>query len=282
MVNLVQRFLLEDLDIRGTFVKLDSEWQEVLTRRNYSDSIVELLGQATAVVLLMSSNIKFNGKLTLQLQSEGDLDLLIVQSNKVHEFRSFARNKGNVIGNDLTQITQKGIFVITIEANIGDKPYQGLVSVDFDSMAENIETYFNQSEQIQTMLVLRANNHQVAGLLLQALPDTKADNNDWERLRYMAETLSLEELKSIDRKTLINKMFAEDNVTVYPHEEASFQCACSEEKTLSILSGLDVKELAEIVKDSEPVTISCDFCGKKYRHDVATVNALLANKIHPN
>ncbi len=281
MANVVQKFLLSDLDIRGAFVHLDSEWQEVLARRSHVSSIVELLGQATAATLLMSSHIKFDGKLNMQLQSNGDLSLMIVQSDSAHNFRSFARYKG-ILGGELSEVAPDGVFIIAIEAKQGEEPYHGLVNLESNSMAENLENYFSLSEQLQTLFVLRADGEQAAGLLLQALPEMRAQEDDWRRLRHVAETLDLAELKTIDSETLIGRIFAEDDVIVYPAETAHFRCSCSDERTLAMLSSLPIEELTEIANSQEAVSVFCDFCGKHYTHDAATIDALVANKIHPN
>lgn len=281
MTNNIQKFLFNNLGVRGVVVQLDTAWQEVLKRRSYAPHLAEILGEATVATLLMSANVKFDGQLMLQLQSQGDLPLLIVQSDNQQQFRALARHN-NESRESLTAMTPQGIIAIMIEANIGDEPYQGVVSIDADSMAENIETYFNQSEQLQTLLILRANNQQAAGLLLQVLPDAHIADDDWIRLRHMAETLNLAELQNIDSETLISRLFAEDDKTVFPATAATFQCACSDERTLSMLASLDESELKEIADSNKTVSVSCDFCGKIYEHDAATVAALLSNKIHPN
>ncbi len=281
MKNNTQKFLLNDLDVRGVIVHLDSEWQELLSRRSYDSHITELLGQSTAATLLMSSNVKFEGNLLLQLQSQGALSMLLVQADNNNHFRALAQcEKSNELS--LTQMTPDGLIAIIIEAKIGEKPYQGLVSIESDSMAENLETYFNQSEQLKTLLVLRADNEQVAGILLQVLPDADISDDDWLRLRHLAETLNLAELKSTDTQIMIERIFAEDDKTVYAPSPVKFECGCSDERTLSMLSSLDESELKEIVDAQESVVVGCDFCGKQYEHDVATISALLSNKIHPN
>lgn len=281
MANTIQKFLFNDLDVRGVVVHVDSAWQELLQRRSYTPKITELLGEATVATLLMSANVKFDGQIMLQLQSPGDLSLLLVQSDNQQQFRALARYDG-LLGEPLTQMATQGVIAIMIEAKIGDEPYQGLVSIDSDSMADNIETYFNQSEQLQTMLVLRADEQQAAGILLQVLPDADISTDDWIRLRHMAETLNLEELQHIDSETVISRLFAEDNKTVFPASATNFQCGCSDERTLSMLASLDEAELTEIVGANQSVSVSCDFCGQHYAHDAATIAALLANKIHPN
>ncbi|MBS9781842.1 MAG: Hsp33 family molecular chaperone HslO [Gammaproteobacteria bacterium] len=281
MKNKIQKFLLNDLDVRGVIVHLDSEWQELLSRRSYDSHINELLGQSTAATLLMSANVKFEGNLLLQLQSQGALSMLLVQADNNNHFRALAQcEKSNELS--LTQMTPDGLIAIIIEAKIGEKPYQGLVGIESDSMAENLETYFNQSEQLKTLLVLRADNEQIAGILLQVLPNANISDDDWQRLRHISETLNLAELKTTDTQTMIERIFAEDDKTVYEPSPAKFECGCSDERTLSMLSALDESELKEIVEAQESVVVGCDFCGKQYEHDVATIAALLSNKIHPN
>ncbi len=283
MTNTIQSFLLNDLNIRGVLVHIDSAWQEVLARRSYPAAITTILGEASVANLLMSSHIKFNGKLTLQLQSDGDLRLLVVQSDNQHRFRALARYQEPMpSGGGLRAMAQNGVIIISIEAEVGDQPYQGLISLDSDSIAENIETYFNQSEQLQTVLILRADAERAAGLLLQAMPDGSAGTDDWQRLRYVGETLSLAECDNTDSQTMIKRLFAEDDVITYPERNIQFVCSCSDERTFGMLTALSNDELQEIIDKAEDVVIDCDFCGKRYRHDVATIAALLANKMNPN
>lgn len=281
MADSVQKFLLNDLDVRGVIVHLDNAWQTLLSRRQYSPTSTKLLGQATVATLLMSANIKFDGQLMLQLQSSGDLSLLVVQSNNKREFRAMTKNTSLESG-ELNDIAKGGVIAIMVEANKGDEPYQGMVGISEGSMSANLETYFNQSEQLQTMLILRADNEQVAGILLQVLPSSRVCDDDWQRLRHVTETLNLAEMHSIDTETMIARIFAEDDKTVYPPQSADFSCNCSAERTLVMLTNLDDAELQEIVDAEESVIVSCDFCGQKFEHDSPTVAALLSNKIYPN
>ncbi len=281
MSNTLQRFLLDELDVRGAIVHLDSAWQAVLSRRDYAAPIAELLGQATVATLLMSSNIKFDGQLMLQLQSPNELSLLVVQSDNAYHFRSAARYNGGEAG-QLSDITKDGVIAITIEADKGKTPYQGVVGISSDALSENLETYFSQSEQLQTLLVLRADGSRAAGILLQVMPSAQITDDDWTRLRHMAETLNLAECQDADTQTLIARIFAEDGKTIYDAETPAFECTCSTERTLGMLSSLETAELQDIVNSAEPIVVACDFCGQQYTHDTATIAALLSNKIHPN
>ncbi|MPV85865.1 Hsp33 family molecular chaperone HslO [Ostreibacterium oceani] len=277
----LQKFLLKDLAIRGAIVSLQSSWQEVLNRRPYPPQMTELLGQATAATLLMTANIKFDGRLTLQLQSEGDLRLVVVQSDNQLAFRALAQCKP-IKTNQLSTITENGIIAISLENKHEKQPYQGLVGVQADALSENIEFYFNQSEQLKTLLVLRANDQQAGGVLLQAMPQCDASEDDWQRLRYVLNTFSLRELRAIDLPTKLQRLFAEDEVVIFPESHPNFDCTCSEERTLMMLNSLSVSKLEDIIHKDTAINIACDFCGQTYRHDAATIQALLANRQHPN
>ncbi len=281
MANTIQKFLLNELGVRGAVVHVDSAWQTVLTRRTYPENIAELLGQAVAATLLMSSNIKFEGQLMMQLQSPSDLSLLVVQSSNDYHFRALARHRPQPTGS-LLDMADDGLIAIILEAEHGKTPYQGVVGINSDTLAGNLATYFNQSEQLQTLFVLRANQQQAAGIFLQVLPDATIDDDDWQRLQHLTDTLNLQELQNIDAQTLITRIFAEDDKTLYPAETVTFDCGCSDARTLAMLANLEVSELEEIVATDESVVVACDFCGQQYSHDAATIAALLANKIHPN
>ncbi len=286
MANTIQKFLLNELDVRGAIVHLDTAWQTILERREYPHNIAELLGQATAATLLMSTNIKFNGQLMLQLQSPSNLSLLTVQNTNTYHFRALARyQEDNVLNSpqqSLTKLANDGLIAIIVEAEKGKEPYQGIVGIDSDVLSDCLETYFNQSEQLKTMLILRANEKQVAGILLQVMPSSKVNDDDWERLRHICETLNLSELETVDCETMIGRIFAEDDKVVYPCEPATFSCTCSDERTLAMLTSLETEELQDIVDAGESITIACDFCGQAYNHDVATISALLSHKKYPN
>src|SRR3954463_5893805 len=73
----VQRFLFEDLDIRGRLVCLTAAWQSMLAGRGYPDDIVGLLGHTTALNVLLGANQKGAGRVTLQVQGSGPVKLLV-------------------------------------------------------------------------------------------------------------------------------------------------------------------------------------------------------------
>ncbi len=280
MKDIKQKFLLEDLDIKGSIVSLSSSWQEVLSRKNYSDNVIPLLGEITVSSILMASNIKFEGNIIAQLQSEGALSLLVSQCDNHSNFRSFSKYD-ELSSSDLLEITDKGCLVVTIKQKNQD-PYQGVVEVESNNISDLVENFFEKSEQLKTIVVLKADKNMAAGIILQALPSCKASEDDWQRLRFVIDTLSLSEIKEADTQTIIERIFAEDDKTVYDVEETKFKCVCSYERTLGALTTIEESELESIAKEEKSITIDCGFCGKQYTHDAETVAALVKNKTQPN
>ena len=73
----VQRFLFENLDIRGRLVCLTGAWQRMLDGRGYPEDIAALLGHTTALNVLLGANQKGSGRVTLQVQGSGPVKLLV-------------------------------------------------------------------------------------------------------------------------------------------------------------------------------------------------------------
>src|ERR671937_190850 len=71
----VQRFLFENLDIRGRLVCLTGAWRRMLDGRGYPEDIVSLLGHTTALNTLLGANQKGAGRVTLQVQGSGPVKL---------------------------------------------------------------------------------------------------------------------------------------------------------------------------------------------------------------
>lgn len=285
MINEKQKFLLPELNIRGAVVGLSSSWQEVITRRAYPSLVESWLGQASCATLLMAASMKIDGELSLQIQSDGYLKYLVVQTQSDGGFRSIAKLDDEAIPNqtfNLQSASKNGVMLISLAQKNQKEPYKAMITIDQASIADNIESYFYQSEQLKTFLRLDSNHQFSAGIMLQAMPDCHASEDDWQRLRFVMDTLNLDEYQENDTATIINRLFAEEDRVVYEPERLFFNCICSSSKTLSMLSLLEEKDLQEILEQQEEVIVGCDFCGKKYSHDLATVHALIANKIHPN
>ncbi len=273
----LQRFIFEQLGLRGEWVRLHKSWEDCRRNLGFASSDVEaLFGQAMAASVLLSATIKFNGSLILQAQGEGALKAVVAQCTHDKKIRGWVRNDKEVPKGNIQQMLGQGHLAITIESDIAD-PYQGIVSLDEKTLSENLQNYFTQSEQLNTRLWLFADKHFAAGLLLQEVPDRKLSPLDWERISILADTVTQEEMMTLDSEEMLYRLFNEEEVKVYDPEAVQFGCTCSRQKTASTLLALGRSELELILSEQDLISVGCQFCGEQFEFDKVDVENLLQN-----
>jgi len=260
MPDQIHRFIFDTYGIRGELVKLEASSQRMLQDHRYPPVIASLLQQTAAVSALLATTLKFEGKISIQLQTPGDLKMLVVQTTHKLGYRGLARFEPETDYNEksFAELTQNGQMSITIEPNKG-KRYQGIVPLNGVNLAECIENYFNQSEQLQTRIWLFNDDNQVCGLLLQALPDMLSDDA-FEHLVYLASTLTPDECLSVDSEILLHRLFHQESVKNLAVDPINFTCGCSEKKMLDSIRLLPEHEIKEILESKGALSLRCEFC----------------------
>jgi molecular chaperone Hsp33 len=267
MSDTLHRFLFERLAVRGESVHLNATWQTVLERRDYPPVIRRVLGEALAATALLSATLKVQGLLTLQLQAQGPLHLLVVQCTHSRRLRGLARWQDSVSKAPLSALCGEGTLTITFEPDDGQERYQGIVQLTGDSLAGVLETYFARSEQLPTRLYLEADDHTAAGLLLQRLPGGSADPDAWNRIEHLGDTVTAAELLGLDAQALIRRLFHEEDIRLFEADPVAFRCTCSAERVQSLLRALGREEVRSIVVEQGRVGVTCEFCGLSYDFD---------------
>ena len=189
-IDTLHRFVIEDSGVRGELVHLDATWQSLLANTRYPDPVLDVLGEALSAVALLSATIKFDGSLILQISGDGPLHMVVVQATGRRTLRGLARWRGTVDPGPLGQLTGKGHLAMTIDPGPGKERYQGIVGLEGDSLAEILQVYFQNSEQLPTRLWLAADREHAAGLLLQHLPGRDNDPDVWNRAVHLASTVA--------------------------------------------------------------------------------------------
>lgn len=272
--DFLHRFLFEELGIRGLWVKLGSSWQTAKQHQQCPDNVQVQLGHALAAVVLLSSTIKFSGAMILQAQGDGALKTLVAQSTHDLKIRGLIRGSESVIVGSLQDMFGEGRLVITVSSE-NSKPYQGIVALQGDNLAAALEAYFAQSEQINTRLWLFANENQAVGLLLQELPAQLGNQEDWERITALANTITEQELLALDCEDLLYRLFHQENVRLFDGEPVEFECSCSKTKIENALRQLGRQELESVLFERGQIEVNCEFCNKYYRFDRIDVEQLL-------
>jgi molecular chaperone Hsp33 len=295
----LHKFLFEGLPVRGMLVRLTDAWQEVLRRRDavggYPPPVRRLLGEMAAAATLMQANIKFNGALVLQVFGDGPVKLAVAEAQPDLSFRATAKVVGDVPPNArleaMLNVHGKGRCAITLDPKErlpGQQPYQGIVPLHGDrreplqALSEVLEHYMLQSEQLDTRLILAADDRVAAGLLIQRLPVEGERNlgerigldESFNRIAHLASTLTSEELLTLDADTVLHRLFWEEDVRRFEPLRPRFACTCSRERVGAMLRGLGREEIDGIVVERGDVEIGCDFCGLQYRFDAVDVGEL--------
>ncbi|QIL19991.1 Hsp33 family molecular chaperone HslO [Thermomonas sp. HDW16] len=266
------RFLLPTAGVRGVAVRLDDTWQTMAARALYPPAVAELLGEATAAAALFTGHAKIDGRLSVQLRSQGALRTLFAECTAVGTLRGIAQfdEDAPAPSRDLRALGADAMLAITIEnPSLGGRDpirYQGLVELDADNLGEAFEGYFRQSEQLPTRLLLACDGKRSAGLMLQKLPGDGGDDDGWNRASALFETLGSEELLALPPAELIHRLFHEESPEAMGEKPLRFACSCSRERVAAMLVSLGTDEAAAAVESGGgEAQVRCEFCGQDYR-----------------
>ena len=268
----LHKFIFDGLPVRGMVVRLTEAWQEILRRRAgntatgaYPPPVCELLGEMAAAGVLMQGNIKFNGALVLQIFGDGPIKVAVAEVQPDLSLRATATVVGEVPHaaalSQMVNVNNQGRCAITLDPKDrlpGQQAYQGVVPLfgdrrePLEKLSDVLEHYMLQSEQLDTTLVLAADEQVAAGLLIQRLPvqgannlggrataagsdamqaaqgrgsdasspvaGTRANedeiglNEHYNRIAILAKSLKREELLTLDVDTILRRLFWEEPV----------------------------------------------------------------------
>ena len=265
----LQRFIFEHAPIRGEIVHLDATWRAVLERREYPPRVRDVLGELMAAAALLTSTLKFDGRLIMQVQGKGPVSLLVVECTSDRAMRAIAQWHGEVPDAPLAELVGNGRLAVTIDPFKGKERYQAIVNLEGRTVAEAFENYFARSEQLDTRLWLAADPHQAAGMLLQRLPDGPQENDEdaWDRAVHLGSTITRQELLGLPVPDIIHRLYHEEDIRLFSRMPVSFRCSCSRERVESVLRMLGREEIHSILAEQGMVQVDCEFCGNHYEFD---------------
>jgi len=279
----VRRFVLERFPIRGHAVRMSRAWLDLREHQDYPPAVQQMLGDAVGAVVLLAATLKFDGTLTLQLQGQGLVKLLVAQCTHDFKVRAMARHDpiGDTAG--FRSLAGEGQIVVTVEANDRASSYQGVVPITGDSLAECLEAYFVQSEQLPTRVLLASTPGVISGMLVQRVPgeggkkmsiDPAELESAWMKADLAMEALTPPELLADDIETRLVRMFGADEVRVFTGHAVVHECRCSRERVGTMLRSLGAEEIRSVIEEQGAVTVTCEFCQRPYKFDAIDVEQL--------
>jgi molecular chaperone Hsp33 len=307
----LHRFMFEQYPIRGHLVHLDAAWRALIEHREYPEAIRDTLGEAAAASLLLAATIKFEGVLSLQLQGDGPMHLMLAQCTSGLGVRGLARYTEDAFGGAgagvgasagtglgagagtgagdgaglIADLIGAGNLTVTLETDDGSQRYQGIVPITGRRLAESLQVYFENSEQLPTRLWLHADASGASGMLLQRLPvadasrsahaaDAAVVDDAWRRVQLIGETLTPGELRTLGDAEILRRLFNEDDVRLYEPTPVYFRCRCSRERVGGMLQSLGETETRSVLAERGEVEVRCDFCNRAYVFDPVDVAQL--------
>jgi molecular chaperone Hsp33 len=275
--DLLYRFLFEESGVRGELVRLGASRRAILQCHPYPAVVADQLSQMLAASVLLSATIKPEGSLILQAQGDGPLHLVVAQATRRRTVRGLARWNAPVPHGDLAAMFGAGRLALTFETIAGE-PYQGIVGLEGQSLAQAIEIYFVRSEQLATRLWLFGDEERAGGLLLQELPSRARPERDWRRLSELAEGAGTHALLSVPAAELLPGIFTTESLRLFDPEPVAFRCGCSSGRIEGMLRALGRREVDDILEEQGAVQVDCEFCNRRYRFDRVDVERLFSGE----
>jgi molecular chaperone Hsp33 len=281
----LRRFIFEHFPIRGHLVHLDAAWRALIEHRDYPAPIRDTLGEAVAASLLLAATVKFDGVLSLQLQGDGPVHLLLAQCTGGLGVRGLARYRHEpASAGRITELLGAGNLTVTLETDDAAQRYQGIVALAGERLDDVLQTYFAHSEQLPTRLWLHADANSASGMLLQRLPagaaasaaraNPDAVDDAWRRLQLIGDTLTPEELRTLADQEILQRLFNEDDVRLFEPAPVYFRCRCTRERVAGMLQSLGSAEIESLLAERGAVEVHCDFCNRAYVFDTVDVAQL--------
>lgn len=270
------RYLFDDLNVRGELVRLQDSYRQILSAQDYPEPVQRLLGELMAATSLLTATLKFEGDIAVQIQSEGPVQYAVINGTQNQQLRGVARWQGQV-PESFGEMFIKGYLAITITPKDGER-YQGVVPLDKPSLAQCLESYFEQSEQLATQVNLYVDpvQQRAGGLLLQVLPVADNAKQDFEHLAKLTETMTADELFTLPVTEVLHRLYHEQQVQLFEPQPVVFKCSCSKERSATALESVDKDELLQIVAEQGAITMNCQYCHAEYRFDAIDVEAIHA------
>lgn len=289
--NRMIKFLFEGAPVRGAIVQMESQWQEMIKLHNYPKNVAALLGQFTAGAILLSSTIKFDGTLILQVKGSGPVAFIYAEVRNPMSVRAMAQLRPeekiteDMDLHDLINKDGKGLCALILDPQDrrpGVEPYQGMVSLQNATIAANLEEYMLKSEQLETKLWLEADEKKLGGLLIQKMPSVGGnvaditDPDAWGRVLQLSNTVKKEELLELPAPEVLHRLYWQEKLLPVAETDITFDCNCTREKTDGMLLQLGKKECMDILKAEGKIEITCQFCNRKQVYTPEQVEALFA------
>ncbi len=280
-MNEVQGFLLENSGMRGALVRLEETWRQVIAEHDYAPEVRDLLGEGVAATVLLASGLKAQPSVSMQLQGEGPLKLLLIQCSRMLKVRGMAQSSSAARA---VPLLGAGRLVVNVDTGGPNGFFQGIVPLEGHRLDRCLEAYFRQSEQLPTRLVLSCTEQRVAGLLLQVLPgsDEPIAHEEFAAAAAAAQAVAAGDLAALPAAELLPKIFAGHLIRLFDANPVEHDCRCTPDRLAGVLRMLGADELTSLLAEQGHVELNCEFCNRSFRYHERDIDTILQGGAVPS
>lgn len=277
-MNTINRFLFKDLDIRGQHLSLIDTWQDMIQNRGYSVLVRQLFGELSALAIFLANGIKHKGKLTLQVQGSGIVSLLLVEVTSDLKIRGMVRSDSTIEEDDsLDKILGEGQIIATLYNSQTDHSFQSLVPINQKGLIATFEDYFFQSEQLESRLWVSSTQENLCAMLLQKMPEAdQHDSEGWHRVGTLSDTITQDELNSLDAESLLHRLFHEETLQLFNADWVGYECEKNKERFEKIIYDLGEQDARDLLKERGEIAIHNEICNEHLFFDEQDVDRIFA------
>lgn len=273
-------FIIPGRNARGRLVRLGPVLDTILSAHGYPPAIEALLAEGLVLTALLGAMLKdAGGQLTMQIQTEGGAVDLLVCDYRGGELRGYVKHDAEKLAElpiapSLFALFGKAYLAITFDQEASGERYQGIVPLDGASLADAVESYFGQSEQIPSLVRVGINEGRAGGLLLQHLPDgedgrarvhTQLDHPEWDHVASRGISVDARELTDdmLPLEELVWRLFHdEDEVRLLGDAALGKGCRCDVVHIESVISRFPHDERLEMADAEGIIRVNCEFCAR--------------------
>lgn len=275
-MNEVQNFLFEGLGIRGSIIRLKETWRQVIAQHEYPQDILQLLGESVAATVLLATGLRDTPKLSLQLQGDGPVKLLLTQCSGELKVRGMVQWREAVQDEPLLG---QGNLTVNIDTGEEGRTFQGTVPLISTKLDACLEAYFQQSEQLTTHLTLMVTETCIAGLLLQKLPSNDESDEMFDAALAHTAQFCTTGLSELPADHLLPRLFHNFTIRLFEARSVKHDCRCTPNHLAGIVRMLGPDEIASIIEDTGQVELTCEFCNRIFSFDATEIRKILGSEI---
>ena len=285
----VQPFSVESANVRGRLVRLDQAYGDIIGSHSYPAIVAGLMGELSAMTAALADSLKYDGLFILQTQSDGPVGMMVVDITSDGAMRGYVKYDSEKIGDStdtssiVSRLMGSGHIAFTVDQGPDMERYQGITALEGASLAECAQSYFRQSEQLETALLLAADpeNGRADALMIQKMPaagegaeqrlnlSEEEDDESWRNAVVLMSSMTKEEMldPELNSWDLLYRLYHENGVRLYDNKPLKFKCRCSGEKVAATLASFPAEELSDMKTEAGLVVATCEFCRTDYEFD---------------